>query len=525
MVRRLLSTWIAISLTQCNHVYCFKSIIPFNRSLHFKRCCTFTSIRKTTTMTATSSPSTTPRKLVLVGGGHAHVQVLKSLHKFIRPSNLSVTLIDAQSDASYSGMVPGCVSKLYTPDETLIRLKPLTTWAGIEFVQGTVVDVNLDSKVLNVKKEGGEDEVEFDVVCFDIGSTSRGLVDTIGALEYTIPTRPISNLITRIEEAEILLRQSGEKDANVVVVGGGAAGIELALAMRARWNDLGDVSVTLLDSGTELVPSENKRCRQALLSVLDDHDITIQHSSMVSHITSSHIHLQNEKVLPYTHCIWAAGASSHDLADVTMRKRGLAVDDRGWIAVNESLQSISHPFVFAAGDCATMVGLPKGKSSPPKAGVYAVRSGPILIENLTKMIGSLDDNSEANNKLTQYEPQGDFLKLIMCGDGTALGFRFGLPLRGKWVWHLKDKIDTMFMELFAKENLPDIKEGEAYDTSQYDAIVNRPKPLEVEEAGRLLMRTDDEVEYEQAWNVLRDMMADDDYQKHVLKLIEMSQGE
>eukprot|EP00957_Ditylum_brightwellii_P210359 15364875-Ditylum_brightwellii.AAC.2 len=398
-------------------------------------------------MTATSSPSTTPRKLVLVGGGHAH---------------------------------------------------------------GTVVDVNLDSKVLNVKKEGGEEEVEFDVVCFDIGSTSRGLVDTIGALEYTIPTRPISNLITRIEEAEILLRQSGEKDANVVVVGGGAAGIELALAMRARWNDLGDVSVTLLDSGTELVPSENKRCRQALLSVLDDHDITIQHSSMV---------------LPYTHCIWAAGASSHDLADVTMRKRGLAVDDRGWIAVNESLQSISHPFVFAAGDCATMVGLPKGKSSPPKAGVYAVRSGPILIENLTKMIGSLDDNSEANNKLTQYEPQGDFLKLIMCGDGTALGFRFGLPLRGKWVWHLKDKIDTMFMELFAKENLPDIKEGEAYDTSQYDAIVNRPKPLEVEEAGRLLMRTDDEVEYEQAWNVLRDMMADDDYQKHVLKLIEMSQGE
>ena len=125
----------------------------------------------------------------------------------------------------------------------------------------------------------------------------------------------------------------------------------------------------------------------------------------------------------------------------------------------------------------TIEGLVNGTPTPPKAGVYAVRSGPILIDNLTRI---LNHDKEGNVlPLTPYKPQDDFLKLMVCGDGTALGFRFGIPIYGKWVFEMKDAIDNGFMNLFREEYLPEVIEGQPYDTSQYDAVKEaRPPPLE-----------------------------------------------
>jgi hypothetical protein len=160
--------------------------------------------------------------------------------------------------------------------------------------------------------------------------------------------------------------------------------------------------------------------------------------------------------------------------------------------------------------------IPGGRSSPPKAGVYAVRAGPILIENLTRFLSSKcgDDNSPS---LKAYVPQGDFLKLLACGDGKALGFRFGIPIYGRWVFQLKDAIDRSFMDLFRKENLPELIEGQPYDTSQYDdSGDDRPSPLSSIDAAILLQRTDDDVDFRQAWNVLKDMAENDNYRDKVL---------
>ena len=223
----------------------------------------------------------------------------------------------------------------------------------------------------------------------------------------------------------------------MVVVGGGAAGIELSLAMRARWNSLlatsdgisqptSQLSITLLDSNDKLVPSENDSCRNALKQVTDKYNIEVRHNLVVNEVTSSHVHVCSKddvdssvEEIPYTHCIWATGAQAHELVWRLHKQCGLAVSkDRGWILVNEHLQSTSHSYIFAAGDCCEMT----NRKSPPKAGVYAVRSGPILIPNLSRAIEGDMDN------LVIYQPQDDFLKLLMCGDGTALGFRFGIPL-------------------------------------------------------------------------------------------------
>ena len=447
-------------------------------------------------------PLQTNNRLVLIGGGHAHAQVIKALK--IRPQNLHVTVIDIAKSVSYSGMVPGCVAGLYTPEQTLLHLEPLCEWADIEFIQDEVVDMDLENNSISLRHT--PDPVLFDAVSLDIGSKSRGLDDIPGAREHTIPTRPISKLVQRIADAE---KNLGQK-SRVVVVGGGAAGIELAMSMRGRWGPLlGDnLQVTLLDAGDELLPNEAPACRQALQNVLKNRGIEVLHQCQVKEVTASNVLLDGGVSIPHTQCIWAAGAAAPSLAH-KLQSRGLAVSDRGWIRVNDNLQSLSHPNIFAAGDCCTIEGLPGGRSSPPKAGVYAVRSGPVLIENLPGFLQS--------KPLLPYNPQDDFLKLLACGDGKALGFRFGLPLQGKWVFEMKDHIDQMFMNLFKKENLPDLI-GEDSDTSQFDAIGDNDGRVQLspEEAASLLQRTDDSVNYMTAWHVIRDMTQDEEYRGAVM---------
>ena len=134
------------------------------------------------------------QRLVLVGGGHGHVQVIKALNRLSRPASVHVTLIDPQDSASYSGMVPGCVSKLYTPDQTLIHLRPLAEWASIDYMKCSVVDIDTNQRKLYLNDDGDDEHavtcVEYDAVSFDIGSATRGLDETPGAVECTIPTRP-----------------------------------------------------------------------------------------------------------------------------------------------------------------------------------------------------------------------------------------------------------------------------------------------------------------------------------------------
>ena len=522
------------------------------------------------------NPAKVPERqhLVLVGGGHAHVQVIKALNKQSRPQHLDVTLIDIQESASYSGMVPGCLSNIYSAEDTLLHLRPLAQWAGIKFIKDRVVDIDLDNNKLYLQHSDDNDNhpIPFDAISIDIGSTSRGLLQTKGAKQYTLPTRPISELVTRFESAcqelqdeLIASKQQEHSDTqvspapHVVVIGGGAAGIELSMSVMGRFKSIlkehgsisthnDNVRVTLLDSNNKLLPSETDANRNALVKLMEERGIDIRHHCIVDRIDENHVVLKSDENIPFTHCLWATGASAHDLAYWLGQQRNLAISSRGWIQVNQYMQSISHPNVFAAGDCSTIVSQSDDDSflPPPKAGVYAVRAGPILIQNL---IAYLDQNynqqqdqegrsQEESDKLVEYHPQDDFLKLLVCGDGTALGFRFGFPIHGKWVMQLKDAIDQKFMNLFREENLPDLstandddgdsdggqkqKKPNRYDTSQYDATYgDRPEPLPPKDAATYLQRTDDDVDYMVAWNILRDMADDENYRGHVIEFIEL----
>ena len=457
------------------------------------------------------STNSSPRKrLVLVGGGHAHAQVIRALNKASRPDHLDVTLVDVQESASYSGMVPGCIAGTYTPEDTLLHLKPLAKWAGIDFCHDRVIDIDFDRNLIHL--DNLHDPIPFDCVSLDIGSKSRGLDECPGAKKYTIPTRPIADLVHRLnQESELLIEKP--HDVHAVVIGGGVAGIELSMNVMTRFQKSvganNRVYVTVLDSGSEFMPSETSLNRQALWKSLKERGIEVKFDASVEQVKEHSVVLSTGAEVPFTHCIWATGAGSHDLA-WRLQKRGVSVSEHGWIKVDKNLHSISQDRLFAAGDCCTIEGLPNG--SPPKAGVYAVRSGPVLIENLVRYL--------EEKPLKEYTPQDDFLKLMVRGDGTAIGFRFGIPIAGKWVMKLKDTIDKSFMDLFREENLPELKPGEPYDTSQYDAVKDeRPPKKNPSDGAFLLQRTDDDVNYEEAWNVIRDMADDKKYEAAVVEHI------
>jgi pyridine nucleotide-disulfide oxidoreductase family protein len=471
--------------------------------------------------------------LVLVGGGHAHAQVIKAQNWASRPSHLKVTLIDQQASASYSGMVPGCICQRYTHDETLLHLKPLAEWAGIDFVHDKVVDIDLDHKVVKLLSD---QSISFDAISIDIGSTSRGLDDVPGARDFTIPTRPISKLVQRIDQSMEELLHTADGSPRVVVIGGGAAGVELSMSLNGRFRSQvpnKKTIVTLLDSGNELLPGESPRARQVLQQIMQEQGIEVVHQCQVQELTEDSIFATirgKQQIIPFTHCVWATGAGVHPLAR-RLQQKGLDATKHGWIRVNPYLQSTSHPFVFAAGDCCSIEGLPNG--SPPKAGVFAVRAGPVLIENLTAFLQKQrkeqnynhqdNDNSEKECEMKAYSPQSDFLKLIVCGDGRALGLRFGQAFHGKWVMELKDKIDTNFMDLFKRDLLPQLKVGEGYDTSQYDAKMLAKTNLTAEEGAELLSRSDHNVDYQVAWGVIRSMADDEGYRNQVLSIMEQAQ--
>jgi selenide,water dikinase len=374
--------------------------------------------------------------LILVGGGHAHAQVLTALNDAARPAHLKVTLIDPQAAATYSGMVPGCIGGYYSAADTKIDLVAVTQWAGIDFLQDTVVDIDFEKQCVYLQNKPAP--LYYDAISLDVGSTTRGWTTTPGARDYTIPTRPIDALVRRLQD-----ELDDNQRVQLVVVGGGAAGIELSMAVASRYQNM---DCTILDAGQQLLPSEKEACRHMVQTRLTELHITVQHDAAVAQVTADCVILQNGHTVPYTHCLWAAGAEAHALSRHLHHQRGLAGTSEGWILVHPTLQSISHPAVFAAGDCASIQGLLRGP--PPKAGVYAVRAGPVLVQNVLQFLAGTAPR-------TVYEPQDDFLKLLVCGDNQAMGFRFGIPFRGKWVFEMKDAIDRNFMNLFAQENLPD----------------------------------------------------------------------
>ena len=387
------------------------------------------------------------KRLVLLGGGHAHAQVIKAFRK---PASFSCHLVTDRRDSFYSGMLPGCVARLYRPEELTLDVVRLCEWAGWECTVSAAVAIDaVPEEQRNVVKTLDGGRVAYDLLSVDVGSVTAGM-DIPGVAEYALATRPISDLIARLEAAETALEgrrgtAAAEETVRVVVCGGGAAGVELAFALRARFAAArGDdaVAVVLVDSHAEFLAAMPKAMRDRAAARFEMWGMRTRLGSRVAAIEElpdgrRRVRTEDGGELDADLVVWATGAAAPPfLAAATP----LAVDDAGFMRVDKQLRSVSARNVHGAGDCIAIDGLPKGH--PPKAGVYAVREGGVLVRNLGRLLGV------GEGDLEEYEPQGDFLKLLMTGDGRAIGSKFGTAFEGAWVWRMKDWIDRQWMDSF-----------------------------------------------------------------------------
>ncbi len=388
--------------------------------------------------------------LVFVGGGHAHALALRMLA--MNPiAGLRITLVSPASHTPYSGMLPGLVAGHYSFEQTHIDLARLCQWAGIRFIESEVTSLDPVSKSLVL---AGRPSISYDLLSIDIGSQPE--LDSVpGARAHSVSVKPVAGLWQRWRELEARLRQQSETTTHrVAVVGGGAGSVELVLAMAHSLAGR-NIAFDLWCGADEILQGYNGGARSSVMKALSRHGVAVHLGSRVASVEDAALLMEDGSRQFYDDLFWCTGAA----AAPWLAASGLACDRQGFLQVADTLQSVEDADVFATGDCSVQVNHPR-----PKAGVYAVRQGPVLANNLrARLLGAV---------LKEHHPQQKFLSLVSLGDRTAAADRGPFSASGAWVWRWKDRIDCEFMDRF--ENLPelagmkigDVLPGAADDSAQ-----------------------------------------------------------
>lgn len=363
--------------------------------------------------------------LVLIGGGHAHALVARMWGMSPLPG-VRLTLINPGPAAPYTGMLPGLVAGHYTTSEIMIDLVRLARFAGARVILDRVIGIDRVAQKVLLQ---GRDPISYDIASIDIGIASD-LPNVPGFAEHAVAAKPLGNYATQWES----FVAKGLRAPHLVVVGAGVGGIELALASHHRLGaQRGAGSITLVQRSEQALHGIGHRARALLLDQVQAAGIRVITGVEPRAITANTVALSNGESLPSDFTLAVAGAKPQAWLATT----GLVLE-QGFISVSPSLQT-SDPAIFAAGDCAYM-----GFAPRPKAGVFAVRAAPVLAANLRAAL--------TGGAMRAFHPQSDYLKLVSIGGRAAVADKWGLPLHGRWLWTLKDRIDRKFMAKF--ENYP-----------------------------------------------------------------------
>ena len=380
-------------------------------------------------------PSDLPavKDLVLVGGGHSHVSVLKSFAMKPIPG-VRLTLICKDMQAPYSGMLPGLLAGHYTFDDAHIDLGPLARFAGARLLHDKAIGLDGDNKQVICE---GRPPVSYDLLAINIGSTpaDQGIS---GVRDHALAVKPIDRFLQRWAAIRARMRQT-TGPVTIAVVGGGAGGVELLLSVRHQLagelqdqgGDPARLQFHLVTAADSVLPSHNKRVQAAFQRVLAERGVAVHAGERVVGVEANQLTCASGLEIKTDHILWTTEAS----AQAWPAEAGLATDEKGFIRVADTLQSVSHPGIFASGDIAAVDGHPR-----PKSGVFAVRQGPPLSENLRRSL--------LGQTLKPFRPQRQFLSLISTGDTYAVASKGGWALQGPWVWRWKDWIDRRFMDKF-----------------------------------------------------------------------------
>ncbi|MGE0013566.1 MAG: FAD-dependent oxidoreductase [Azoarcus sp.] len=364
------------------------------------------------------------KHLVLAGGGHAHLSVLEMLAQR-RPAGLETTLITPAPFQNYSGMLPGWIAGHYTLDECRIDLRPLAEAAGVRLVVGRVTGMDADQHRLYLD-DGST--MDYSLLSLDVGSeTDTSDLAELG--ERLLPVKPLDDFF--VQWPRVMAAALKTPDFRLCVIGGGAAGVEIALAASHGLRMTGSAArIDLVASETGLLPGHApgvvKRARRSLVAS----GIEIHHARAAASETG--LMLADGTLLPADKVIATTGARPLGW----LAHAGLQLDARGYVLVDAHHRSLSHANVFAAGDTCARTDVRMARS-----GVHAVHAGPVLAHNL---LATIEDT-----ELHTYQPRRRSLYLLATGPRHAIASWGSWSAEGAWVWRWKDRIDRRFMHRFA----------------------------------------------------------------------------
>ncbi len=374
------------------------------------------------------------RDLVLIGGGHAHALVLRMWGMKPLPGT-RVTLINPGPTAPYSGMLPGHIAGHYSREALDIDLVRLARFSGARLIIGSATAIDPVAKTVTI---GGRGKIGYDVASIDVGIHTE-MPDLPGFADFGTGAKPLDLYADRWRQ--FLARAiAGEVAPEVAVIGGGVAGVELALAMaHALQRDVGPATrVSVIEAGPDITgknPATTVRLGAAMAAL----GVTAQVNADVARVEADGVVLADGRRIRARFTVGVAGAIAHDW----LRQNPLPVTDDGFIRVDSHLRVEGHEQLFAVGDCAHM-----GHAPRPKAGVFAVRSAPVLLHNLRAVL--------SGGQTRAYRPQKDYLKLVSLGGKSALAEKWGRTVSGPFLWRWKDRIDTKFMAKF--QDLPRMRQ-------------------------------------------------------------------
>jgi selenide,water dikinase len=373
------------------------------------------------------------KDVVLVGAGHSHVTVLRMFG--MKPiAGVRFTLISREVHTPYSGMLPGLIAGHYSFDDAHIDTGPLTRFAGARLYQDEVTGVDVAGQRVICQHRP---PVPYDLLSINIGSTPN-TADVPGASEHAIPVKPIDGFLRRFEalQARVLARKG---HARVAVVGAGAGGVELLLSVERRLRreltraglDAGAVSFVLVSDVADILPGFPAAFRARFRAILAARGIAIVAGAPVVRVELGRLIVDGDVPIEADEMLWTTQAAPARW----LARAGLPVDAHGFLKVDEMLRVAGSQEVFAAGDTIAF-----SARDLPRSGVYAVRAGPVLADNIRRTL--------IGRSLRPFRPQRQALYLISTGERHAVGARNGLTIEGAWVWRWKDWIDRRFMRKF-----------------------------------------------------------------------------
>jgi selenide, water dikinase len=355
--------------------------------------------------------------IVLLGAGHAHVEVLRRFAQRPEPG-VRLTLIGREPETPYSGMLPGVIRGDYEPRQAHIDLAPLAAAAGVRLILGEATAINLDARTVVVP---GRPEVPFDLLAIDVGGEPAAPPDG------GIAVKPIGRFLDQLRTIERTIQDHDR----IAVVGGGPGGVELALALAYRYR--GRYRIALVSGSPEPLIDAPDSARRVAVTAMVDASVEIVRGAMGGAFQNGRLALSDGSFLDAAACLRATGVEAPGF----LANSGLACDAKGCVLVDSTLRSINDSAVFAAGDCASIQQSPR-----PKAGVWAVRAGVHLAGNLRL--------AARHRPLRPWRPQREALVILGLGAGRAVAWRNGLSLSGTWVWRWKDWIDRRWMRMYTE---------------------------------------------------------------------------